>query len=133
MKVQGGNSSGPIDINQAKANKAKDQASVEAKVSAQKDLVDTKLSQTLDNLTKAIADSGLTAGELHSHVDEDRLNRVLESIDRVDAKQPRLSDDQLLALSDRLVENMTQNPQKAASVFGSLNPSRVADLLSEPV
>lgn len=134
MKIQGGNSSGPIDFNAVKNKKEKEAASQSSEtLSASSDSVDAKLSQTLTELTKAIEESGLTPAQLHSGIDEKRLERLFESFDRVSGKQPQLPEEQLLAMSDRLRESLQNNPQKALSAFRDLDPVRVSDLLSEPL
>lgn len=129
MKIQGGNGAGPVDLAQVKAKKEAE-ASKESKKVAN-DSVDAKLSKTLSSLTEQIANSGLTAGELHSNIDEDRLQKVLDSIDRVDGKQPRVSDDQLLEIADRIADRILAEPQRAVAAYGSVNASRAAELLAE--
>jgi hypothetical protein len=87
-----------------------------------------KISTALRNAIDGIEKSGLTGGEVHSNVDEQRAAGLLRSID-VEAKQPRMSDKDLLKLADSVSEKMTQDPQRAVNAFKDFDAKRVADLV----
>lgn len=130
MKIQGGGSGKPVDFNQARVDK--NSASEVKKLGASDevtDSVDTKLAATLNAVTQAISESGLTAGQLHSFVDEKRLDSVLKSLDRVEGKRPEIDPAHLKELSEKIASKMESNPQAALQAFKPLDPSRVAELL----
>lgn len=132
MKIEGGGSGAPIDLNKVKAQKENELKEAAAKKADNAQFkVDAKLSQTLSSITSAIEESGLTAGELHSNVDEGRALGLLESFDRVgESKQPRLEDDQILDIADKLSSAMLESPEKALDSFKQPSRGRVEELLS---
>lgn len=130
MKVSGKGPQVPIDFVQA-SNSLKNRSEVSgSEKSAAGDKVDARLSQVLSSITAAIAESGLTAGQLHSEVDENRLQHILDSFDRVEAKRPEVDWEKVLQLADSLQEEMVSDPEAAIAAFKKPNPERVADLLS---
>jgi hypothetical protein len=129
MKIQGGNNGNrPIDFNQIKNEKI--EKSESPVTSTKGDSVDAKLSAALNFITSAISDSGLTAGQIHSNVDESRLENVLENLERVEAKRPQYDSQRILELSDRVVQAMANDSSGALAAFKTPDVARVADLLS---
>ncbi|PIR22818.1 MAG: hypothetical protein COV44_06575 [Deltaproteobacteria bacterium CG11_big_fil_rev_8_21_14_0_20_45_16] len=131
MKIQGGGSGNPVDIQKVRAQKENAAELEKNSKAASSDWVDAKLSKTLASITEAIKDSGLTAAELHSNIDEERAGALLDSFERVaEGRQPRLEDDQIMAMADRVGEFMDLNPSEASSAFRQIDRNRVEDLLS---
>lgn len=128
MKIQG-NGSKPVDIQKAKQNKAAEEHSP-AKLKASKSgKVDAKTSQALQALEKAISETSVTPGQAHSNVDEKRVQSLLDSFERVEAKRPVLPDEKLMELADRLSEQMESRPEAALNSFDTPSAERVGDLL----
>lgn len=120
----------PISIDVGRAKSKESKAAGETKSQA-KGLVSNKpedVQKALDRAVSDIESSGLTAGEVHSSVDETRLTGFLKSID-VQAKQPRLSDDELLKMADKVSTATRENPAQASSAFNTPDASRVAELV----
>jgi len=129
MKIQGGNNGNrPIDFAQAKTDMAAKPGTGAAPSPIES--VDAKLSAALSFLTTAISESGLTAGQIHSQVDESRLENVLKSLDRVEAKRPQYDSERILQLSNRVAQAIEADSQGALAAFKTPNAARVADLLS---
>jgi len=129
MKIQGGsNGNRPIDFTQIKNDKI--EKSNPAASPTKGDSVDAQLSAALNFITNAISDSGLTAGQIHSQVDESRLENVLHNLERVEAKRPQYDTQRILELSDRVVAAMASDSPGALAAFKTPDAARVADLLS---
>ena len=86
--------------------------------------VDRVLNKVVDDIQK----SGLSAGEMHSSVDEARVSGFLRSME-AQSKQPQMSEDDLMALADKVSQVQQENPQAASDAFNSLDPHRVQELL----
>lgn len=133
MKIQ--NASGsivPIDLRKMKGTEkvasSDAKKTVEATRSNRSVAIDTKVSQTLHDTLNMISEAGLTAGAVHSNVDESRVAGLLKSMD-VEAKRPNLDAEALMKLADKVSEDIQNNPEQAADAFNPLDPSRIADLL----
>jgi hypothetical protein len=132
MKIHGGGPGTPVDLQKVKAQKEGEAKAIkDQQQSSSSDVVDAKLSQTLNSITDAIQTSGITAAELHSNIDEERAATLLESFELVaQSKQPRLEDDQILEMADRVSGLMDDSADAALKAFGSVNRARVEELLS---
>ena len=131
MKIEGGNKN-PIDLQKVKSQKQQEvkENKLAGQTARSPDQVSAKLSQTLSAITKEIEESGLTAGEVHSVIDEDRAIALLESFDRVgEGKQPTLPAEDLLEMADKLSAQFDQSPEFALSAFNAPDRNRVQDLL----
>lgn len=129
MKIQNSGSSKPIELSQIKAQKEAQSAKASDK-SRSGDQVSTKLASALRDVTDAIENSGLSAGELHSNVNESRAMGLLESFDRVEEKAAPVEADKALQFAADLAEKMLANPQAAADAFSAPSRNRVEELLS---
>lgn len=129
MKIQNSGSSKPIELNQVKAQKEA-QSTKAAHSSRSGDQVSAKLSTALRDVTEAIQNSGLTAGELHSNVNESRAMGLLDSFDRVEEKAAPVEADKALQFANDLAEKMIAEPQAAANAFSNISRNRVEELLS---
>ncbi len=128
MKIQGGNNGNrPVDFNAIKSDKNEKPSSTSS--SAKGDSVDAKLSAAINFITNAISDSGLTAGQIHSNVDEARLENVLNSLERVEAKRPQYDSQRILELSDRVASAIGSDTTAALAAFKTPDVARVADLI----
>jgi hypothetical protein len=127
MKISGKGPNTPVDFTQAKVERSKTENSNSPAASS--DRVSAKLSQVLSSITDAIAESGLTAGQLHSNVDEARLNSILDSLDRIEAKRPEVDMAKLLQMTDRVSSQMLSRPEDAVAAFKKPDPSRVSELI----
>lgn len=133
MKIQNGSGSlVPLDLTRMKgteraeiANSKKVKEGSQAKAS---DTVRTEVSRRLKDTLDLISEAGLTAGEVHSNVDESRVMGLLKSMD-VEAQRPKLDVESLMNLADKVSEDMQNNPEQAQEAFNPLDPSRIADLL----
>lgn len=126
MKIENNRGAIPIQFKSFKKQEAVDISKTQN--NSAPDQVATKLSQTLRDVVTGISESGLTAGEVHSNVDETRAAGLLYSMD-VDAKRPRLDDDQIVALADKVAKDIESSPKQAVAAFQELDASRVADLV----
>ena len=108
----------PDKKNVEKASKTQEESGV---------LVDAKLSQTLRDTVDAIARSGMSPGDVHSDVQDSALG-LLHSME-VEAKRPRLSDEDLLGLADRVSAQMKAAPKAALAAFSKPDSDRVSDLV----
>ncbi|MDB5038209.1 MAG: hypothetical protein JWQ35_1737 [Bacteriovoracaceae bacterium] len=92
------------------------------------DQVDSKLSNALNGAVDGITSSGLTAGQVHSQVDEVKASGLLKS-SSVDSSQPRLSDSDLLKKADQVAKDSKSSPSQAIAAFNNLDANRVAQLI----
>lgn len=130
MKIQGGGPNNPIDLQKVKNQKEISKNEAAASKAASGDQVSAKLSQTLQSITEQIQNSGLSIGEIHSNVNEDRAMALLGSFDRIgEGKQPRLPDAEILNMADKLSEFLSGNPAEASQAFNVPDRSRVEDLI----
>lgn len=129
MKIGNGGGSTPIDLHRMKGLEkiSKSDASSSAK-SVRSDRVSAQVSQTLRDTVEKIESLGLTAGEIHSNVDASRAQGLLRSME-VEAKRPKVNNDDLLMMADRVSALMAENPSQASDAFKDIDPTRVADLL----
>lgn len=112
-------------------NKKKEEASVSAASAAEVrrgDRIDIPLSSALQDAIAGIESSGISAGEMHSHLKLPQVERLL-SDSPVEALRPKLPEANLLALADHIADQMRRNPQAAIRAFGDLNPVRAVELL----
>lgn len=135
MKIQNGSSSiVSIDLKKMKGTEkvVTDESTKAARSTGEttvsRSSIDVKVSQTLRDTLDMISEAGLSAGEVHSNVNESRVMGLLKSMD-VEAKRPQLDAEMLLKLADKLSEDMQNNPTQAKNVFKDLDPKRVADLI----
>ena len=84
--------------------------------------------RVLGKVVGEIERSGLSAGDIHSGVDEAKVNGFLQSME-AQSKQPQMSEEDLLALADKTAHAQRANPQAATNTFNSLDPQRVAELV----
>lgn len=129
MKIQNSSSSKPIELSQVKAQKEAQSAKA-TQSSRSGDQVSAKLSTTLRDVTEAIQNSGITAGELHSNINESRAMGLLDSFDRVEEKAIPVEADKALQFANDLAEQMLAEPQAAANAFSNISRNRVEELLS---
>ncbi len=94
----------------------------------QKSSSPAEVDRVLNKVVKDIEKSGLSASEMHSSVDEAKVNGFLRSID-AESRQPRMSDDAVLALADKVAKTQQADAQAAAATFNPLDPERVAELV----
>lgn len=128
MKVNGGGPHLPVDA--AKASKANDVQKEEIKSKGTKvvDSVDARLSKALKAVEEEIYSTGLTAGEVHSNVDEKRIVNLLKSMENVEAKGPSLGDEDIMAMVDSLSVKLQEDPEQALKSHHRLDGSRVLEL-----
>ncbi|MBN8555569.1 MAG: hypothetical protein J0L93_09005 [Deltaproteobacteria bacterium] len=130
MKIQ--NNRGVVSID-AKLNadrnaKVKSGAADSAQEKTKSDSVDTRVSQALSQALEQISQSGLSAGDVHSEVDEKKIAGLLNSFE-VDSKRSRMSDQDLEKMADKVSTEMKANPQAASRAFKSIEADRVAELV----
>jgi|GEM_PF-5944167 len=133
MKIDGSNSGSPVDLQKVKEQKNLKVESSDSKKASEshRDVVDTKLSDTIGSIADGISKSGLSPADVHSHIDPNRAKALLESFDRVgESKQPQVDHKQLLKIADKLSNMMLESPQQATSAFGPVSRSRVEELLA---
>lgn len=92
------------------------------------DTRDIELSRRLRETIEAIGESGLSAGDFHSGLDETRVHGLLHSLE-FEARRPRLADEELLALADRVQADLLAKPEQAGNAFKEISGARVAELL----
>lgn len=127
MKIDG--KSAPINLEAKRLQKSEAKsAKIEKAEVAKGDSVDTRLSSALQNVLKGISDSGLSAGEVHSNVSEKTVERLLNE-SPVQAVRPKLSNEALLALTNKVADSMLADPHKALEAFSEIKGARVAELL----
>ncbi len=118
----------PISTARSSAKKVQEANSSKSLESTNSDRVSSRLSKALDSAVKGIESSGLSAGQVHSEVDEARAQGLLKSID-VQEKRPQMNTEDLLKLADKVVSDSQKNPQQAAAAFNHPDSGRVADLV----
>lgn len=89
---------------------------------------DEEIAKALQDTVQDIQESGISAGDVHSRVDESRISGFLKSID-IQGKQPRMSDDEVLKLADKVAEATEANPADASAAFNAPDATRVAELV----
>lgn len=116
----------PIETARTALKKAKATQASQTNES-KKDLVDSKLSQALQDTVKGIQERQMTPAEVHSDVDEVRASGLLKSMD-VEGSKQRLSDEELLKLADKVASDSQANPDQAMGAFNEFKSERVSSL-----
>jgi hypothetical protein len=96
--------------------------------SSQNDQVDSRLSNALNSALEGISQSGITAGQVHSQMNEVVAAGLLRS-SQVDSQTPRMSDEELLKMADKVVKDSQAAASQALGAFNELDPNRVAQLV----
>lgn len=127
MKIQGPKNPQVEILSNTKSLK---QETVKEVKTAETDKVDAGVSQSLQYLEKAIQETHLSLEDIHSFIDEERLDNVLVSLERVESKRPRLTDEDLLHLADKTASAMEAQSESMQHLHHSPSPNRVAELLT---
>ena len=130
MKIQNDRGVISLDVNRKleKNEKIKSGAAESAQEKTKSDSVDTRVSQALSQALDQITRSGLSIGEVHSEVDEQKIAGLLNSFE-VDSKRARMSDQDLEKMAEKVSAEIKSNPQAASRAFKSINADRVAELV----
>jgi len=128
MKIENKPTLVSIDSKRISKKDVKSESSADVD-STKADSVNTKLTTALNNVLKGIEASGLTAADVHSNVSEKVAVQLLND-SPVQAVRPKVSNQALLAIADRVSFQMLQEPQKAVGAFSDLKASRVSELLA---
>jgi len=120
-----------LEISKLKAQVKLAKSEIEAKKDFPSDSVNMRLSQSLQQVTQEIQDSGLTAGQIHSNVEPGRAAALLESFDRLgEGRQPRLPDVEIFEMLDRVEQQMREAGPESLQLHSEISRQRAEELLS---
>jgi hypothetical protein len=115
----------PVKTTEKKSTEAPPRAQVDTR---NQDQVDSKLTNALNGAVDAIKNSGLSPAEVHSRVDDVSAQGLLRA-SSVDSSQPRLTNDELLKMADKVVADSQRNASQAYNAFNQPDSNRVSQLL----
>lgn len=88
----------------------------------------SQLSKKLRETLSAIENSGLSPADVHSKVNQSRVEGLMNSMN-IQAKRPSLSAEETLKLADRVAAQMQNQPEQALDSFKDIRPEDVSRLL----
>lgn len=126
MKIQG-----PKSLNFEKLNSTPQKPEVSIKNQFRsKDQVTAEVSSSLHRIERALQESDVEFAEIHSHLNEERLRHLFDSLERLESKPPVLDEQAIMELADKTAAQMREQGPAAASVYNGISASRVSELLA---